>query len=134
MQNFEEPFIIKNFNCNNNPLNVVPKFCSAVIEINEDICSVDDVISFFNNTILFSSSNVTFSISQNILTISSYGISSHAAHPDLGLNAISNLLKVLSELYLQFNCTLPILEYFSKYLSLDYYGQNIGVDFEDFSR
>ncbi len=74
----QHPFSIKdktilNINCNNNALNVVPKYCSITLKDN---------------------------ISEKMTTLEFHGVSAHAAHPDLGDNAITKLVQNLNS---QFN-------------------------------
>ncbi len=82
-------FKIKNFeildiNCNGNAINVVPKYCSITLK-------------------RLSSSNLQFSDDENIKTtiqdnnikIEAYGVAAHAAHPELGKNAIKILVQYL---------------------------------------
>jgi len=61
---------ILNIDCNNNALNVVPKYCSITMQDND---------------------------SGKISKLEFEGIASHAAHPDLGENAITKLLKYLND-------------------------------------
>lgn len=85
------PFSIKNveildINCNHNALNVVPKYCSITLKYNSD----SNQISFKNTE------KITIKpLNSDTLTITSHGVSAHAAHPDLGENAITNLVKYL---------------------------------------
>lgn len=76
------PFAIKNeeilnIDCQNNALNVVPKYCSITLKNNE---------------------------SGAISKREFHGTSAHAAHPDLGDNAITKLVKDLNSKLAQ-NCT-----------------------------
>lgn len=84
-------FKIKNFdiidiNCNNNASNVVPKYCSITLKSNSKIDS--KYISNSNDL------KITI-LDENILKIEAFGIASHAAHPELGKNAIKILLEFL---------------------------------------
>lgn len=68
------PFAIKdieilNINCNNNALNVVPKYCSITLKNN---------------------------LTNAITKLEFHGTAVHAAHPDLGDNAITRLIKDLN--------------------------------------
>lgn len=84
-------FKIKNFdiidvNCNNNASNVVPKYSSITLKSNSKIDS--KYISNSNDL------KITI-LDENILKIEAFGIASHAAHPELGKNAIKILLEFL---------------------------------------
>lgn len=82
-------FTIKNFeiiniDCQNNAINVVPKYCSITLKntTNSDIPLKSD------NSIKISKDN-------NLIKIESFGVAAHAAHPELGDNAITKLTKYL---------------------------------------
>lgn len=83
----EEIEIIE-FDDKNNAINVVPKYCSLTIEDKEGNY-ISQIIE--NEKIKISK------LEDNIYKIESFGISSHAAHPELGDNAITNLLLSLPE-------------------------------------
>mgnify|MGYP002589380942 CR=1 FL=1 len=94
-----EDIVLSDIDCNNNPLNVVPKYCSCIISVKNNI-NINDVTSFIKDT----SSKLSFKIdieilNNNQLKIISHGIQAHAAHPDLGINAISHLIIVLNKLF-----------------------------------
>lgn len=79
-------FKVKNFeiidiNCQDNAINVVPKYCSIILK-GPDIS-------------LNSDNNITVTYENNLIKIESFGIAAHAAHPELGNNAITNLIKYL---------------------------------------
>ena len=84
-------FSIKNFsildiNCNDNAINVVPKYCSITLKSN-----LPNISHKYSN-----SENIKIhNINSNTIKIESFGIASHAAHPELGKNAITNLVKYL---------------------------------------
>ena len=85
-----KPFISKEFeilelDCNNNAINVVPKYCSITIKCNNP-----------KNWKNAENIKVEF-LKENTYKIVSQGIASHAAHPELGKNAITNLIKYLIE-------------------------------------
>ena len=46
----DKDIILSDINCNNNPLNVVPKYCSCTISVKNNI-DIDDVISFVRSVI-----------------------------------------------------------------------------------
>lgn len=77
-------FEIINIDCQNNAINVVPKYCSITLKntTNSDIPLKSD------NSIKISKDN-------NLIKIESFGVAAHAAHPELGDNAITKLTKYL---------------------------------------
>lgn len=79
-------FEIINIDCQNNAINVVPKYCCITLKN-----------TLNTNINLQSTSNITVSYIDNLIKIESFGVASHAAHPELGNNAITNLIKYLLE-------------------------------------
>ena len=92
----KNPFFIKDMkiidiDCHKNAINVVPKYCSITLESNEDFW-VQDLIN--NN----SYDNIKIEkLSEQTFKIESFGIQAHAAHPELGKNAITNLISYLKQ-------------------------------------
>lgn len=123
--------VLSDIDCNNNPLNVVPKYCSCIISVKNNI-NINDVTSFIKDT----SSKLSFKIdieilNNNQLKIISHGVQAHAAHPDLGINAISHLIIVLNKLFKNYNIVIPLLDLFTQYIGLDYNGDKLGINVPD---
>lgn len=84
---FENLEII-NIDCQNNAINVVPKYCSITLKYT----SQENRINFKDKE------KITVEIiDNNTIKIIAKGISAHAAHPNLGDNAITILIKYLSK-------------------------------------
>lgn len=121
---------IENISTNNNAINVVPKFCK--ITIGFDNTKITDIIPTIHNIISSYNFNINIEeISSSELKLISNGIASHAAHPELGNNAISKLIIVLNDLFEFYNINIDILNYFVKYIGDDYTGKNLDINFED---
>lgn len=123
--------ILSDIDCNNNPLNVVPKYCSCIISAKKNI-DINDVKSFIQDT----SSKLSFKIdieilNSNQLKIISHGVQSHAAHPDLGINAISHLLIVLDKLFKNYDIIIPLFDLFTQYIGLDFNGDKLNINVPD---
>lgn len=73
--------------CGNNAINVVPKIASIRLKLNNP----DDIEKYKNSNDVY-----VEKISSDTIRIVTKGIASHAAHPDLGDNAISKLLLYLN--------------------------------------
>lgn len=73
--------------CGNNAINVVPKIASIRLKLNNP----DDIQKYKNSNDVY-----VEKISSDTIRIVTKGIASHAAHPDLGDNAISKLLLYLN--------------------------------------
>lgn len=101
LDNFE----IIEIDCNNNAINVVPKYASITLKY-----IGTSSIYLFENT----DSIKVEKLAENTIKIVSTGIASHAAHPELGKNAVTNLinylLKYFKNEYLQTLLNLGIFE------------------------
>lgn len=82
LDNFE----ILEIDCNNNAINVVPKYASITLKYlgNSQILNFEEAENIIVNK-----------ISENTIKIISEGVASHAAHPELGKNAVTNLVNYL---------------------------------------
>ena len=78
-------FSIIDINCNNNAINVVPKYCSITLKANTEI----PIFSKLPSNIQIQK------LDSKTFKIEAFGIASHAAHPELGKNAITTLVKFL---------------------------------------
>lgn len=96
-------FEIINIDCNSNALNVVPNYCKIKYKINNKDYEIEE-----------------------------HGISSHAAHPDKGENAISKALIKLVETLKANKIKIPmLLEKFTDLIGLQYNGENLKINFQD---
>ena len=118
--------------CNSNATNVVPKICSTVLSINSDKIKIE---SFINNLKRIINENDfeidIYKIDENEVKLTSYGVSSHAAHPDLGVNAISRLIIVLDNIFKSYGYVIDLFDFFTKFIGLQYNGENLGINFQD---
>ncbi len=131
-KNTSDKIKIKEIDCNNNALNVVPKFCSLVLEINEQELDINDLIKTLKQFIKENNFEIDiYKLSKTEVKLTSYGVQSHAAHPDLGVNAISRLLLILSLTFKEFDCNLELLDFFNKYIRIEYNGASLGISCED---
>lgn len=127
----EIPIGIEEIDCNQNAINVVPKFCSIVLNIKDSvimpniITSAKKIIEQYNYEIDL------YKIDANHLKLTSYGVASHSAHPELGVNAISKLIVVLNDLFNKYNVYFPLFSDFCKLIGDDYTGKNLGLNIED---
>ena len=123
--------VLTKVDCNNNALNVVPKYCSCNVFIKNNV-NTDEVIAFVQKIVLEYDFNIVIEkINENELKIISHGMQAHAAHPDLGINAISRLIIVLDRLFKNYNITLPLFDLFTKYIGLDFNGNILNINVPD---
>ena len=81
-------FEILDISTNNNAINVVPKYASITLKTSDS--------SLLENIITKTENNISISnLENNIIKIESFGIAAHAAHPELGKNAIKQLVEFL---------------------------------------
>lgn len=123
---------IKEISCNNNAINVVPKICSVILKINSLKIDMNNFIKTLKNIIdSFKYEIDIYQIDNEFIKLTSHGIPAHAAHPDLGLNAISRLLIALNSSFDNYNINLEILDFFNQYINIEIYGKSLGINFED---
>ena len=123
---------IKSINCHNNAINVIPKVCNTVLQIDSDKILIDDFINSLKIIIDKTQFEIDiYKISNTEVELTSHGIASHAAHPDMGINAISRLLIVLYEIYNRYDINIEILEFFYKYINTQFDGKNLNINFAD---
>lgn len=121
---------IEDISTNNNAINVVPKYCSITLKFdNSKITNIKENLKTLINNYNY---NINVEeIDNSSIKLISLGKSSHAAHPELGINALSRLLIIINELFNLYNIKLDILDYFTKYIGDDYTGKNLGINFKD---
>ena len=123
---------IQEIDCKNNALNVVPKFCSITLTIDNQKIEMEDFITTIKNILTKNNFEIDiYQISNEEIKLTSHGVQAHAAHPDLGINAISRLILTLHETLKQYDISLALLDFFSQLIGTQYNGSSLGVDFED---
>ena len=122
---------ITSIDTNNNAINVVAKYCSVVLHMDTSIDS-KKVIEDLRNAVAKNKFDIDiYSIDTNNIKLTSHGTAAHAAHPDLGVNAISHLLIVLEEIFKKNNVNMPILSFFSTFVGTEYNGKSLGIQHQD---
>lgn len=125
------PIQIESIDCYNNDLNVVPKFCSIILKLNKNV-QINYIINLLKNRISKYNYEIDiYKIDNFTLKLTSYGVSSHSAHPELGVNAIVKLLVILNDLYKNFKVNFPLLSTFCSNIGDDYLGTNLNINFQD---
>ncbi len=124
--------VIKEINSYNNPINVVPKICSTVLKINTNKINMSDFIYTLKNIIQENHFEIDiYKIDSEEIKLTSYGIASHSAHPDLGINAISRLIVILAKVFEFYQVPNELFEFFNVYINTQYNGENLEINFED---
>lgn len=128
----DKDIVISSIDCNNNALNVVPKICSCILKINCDKLSMNDFINVIKKIKEKYEYEIDiYKIDNEQLKLTSYGVQSHSAHPDLGINAISRLIIILDDIFKAYQIDIELFDFFNKFIGTQYYGENLGIDFED---
>lgn len=116
---------------NNNAMNVVPKFCKVKLKIDNDI-NIDECINNLTNLIENHKFNIVVKKeTANHIILESFGVSAHSAHPDLGINAISNIIIILDELLKIYNINIQLLSMFCRYIHTQYNGDDLNINYPD---
>lgn len=115
----------------NNAMNVVPKFCKVKLFIDNDI-NVDKCINNLQNIINRYSFNIEVNIEDSsYIILKSYGNSAHAAHPDLGKNAISPVIITLYEFLNLYDIDINLLRFVRHHIHMQYNGEDLNINFSD---
>lgn len=116
---------------NNNAMNVVPKFCKVKLDINNNI-NIDECINNLTNLIESHNFNIVVKKeNDSTIILEAFGISAHSAHPDLGINAISNIIIALYELLRIYNINIQLLSMFCRYIHTQYNGDDLNINLPD---
>ena len=125
------PISIQEIDCNNNAINVVPKICSTILKIDSSII-MDDLIKIIKDILKKYDFEIdVYKLNNEEIKLTSYGVGAHAAHPDLGINAISRLVIILQELFKKFNINIELFDFFVKYINTEYDGKSLNMNYKD---
>lgn len=123
---------ITEIDCHQNAINVVPKICSATLKIDEHRVSMDALIkSIIKILNQYDYEIDIYQLSHTELKITSHGVQAHAAHPELGTNAISRLIVVLHEIFKVQEMHIDLFHFFNKYIHTQYDGKNLNLYISD---
>lgn len=126
-----EAITITEIDCYENAINVVPKFCKVTLKVDTQKLSIENITNFLDIELRSFENNITYQLDGDTLEIISTGIQAHAAHPDLGKNAISQLIVLLNRTFLNFNININLLSFFEKYINIEYNGRSLGIACSD---
>lgn len=130
-----QALVIKDIDTYGNAINVVPKTCHVTLKVDPSKIEMNAFIQKLKNIIEETGFEIDiYKIDSQEIKLTSYGTPSHAAHPELGVNAISRLIIVLAKLFKSYKIKVELLDFFEKYLNTDYHGENLGISLEDESR
>ena len=123
---------IIDIDCNNNAINVVPKYCKITLRINPEQISIYDLTVFTQNLINEYNFDIDIvQIGETTVSLISNGVQAHAAHPELGENAISKLIVLLNSIFNEYDCNIELFDYFTRFIGTKYTGEELNINFED---
>ncbi len=129
--NLDDSIIIQEIDCNNNAINVVPKICSVILKINSSI-NIDNFITSIKKILANYDFDIDiYQLNNEEVKLTSHGVGAHAAHPDLGINAISPLIVVLDKIFKTYHISIQLFDFFTKYINTEYNGKSLGMNFND---
>lgn len=123
------PLRIVSIDCKNNAINVVPKYCKITLEFNEKVINSELLKKFIDEEKF--SKNILVKFDGNKVKIESNGIQAHAAHPDLGVNAISQAIVLIQNVYEKLNLKCNILEFFKTKIGTEFDGNSLEISKND---
>ncbi len=134
-KHLNESLVIKDIDTYGNAINVVPKTCHVTLKVDPKKVEMNDLVQKLKTIIEETHFEIDiYKIDAQEIKLTSYGTPSHAAHPELGVNAISRLIIVLSKLLKAYEINIELLDFFEKHINIQYHGENLGISFEDESR
>lgn len=123
----EDPIIkIKNIDCKNNRINVVPKYCGVKLEVCEKISE-----ELKNMLITKIEEDISFTRINNEFYLETRGIQAHSAHPELGVNAVSKIIKLLNEIFNKFGIENATIETLATKIGNETNGESLGIKHEN---
>ena len=125
------PIKISSIDCNNNAINVVPKECDIILDIDTSKINLLNVTNFIDEELKNLKYNISYSINEDTIVLHSIGVQAHSAHPDLGKNAISPMIILLNHIFNHFDLKIKLFEFFQKYINTEFNGKSLGIDFKD---
>jgi len=123
--------IITDLDYANNALNVVPKYCSCILNLSDNVNCQDFILDLKKVIRKYNYEIDIYKIDDFKIKLTSYGTQSHAAHPELGVNAISHLAIILYDILYLYDPQLPLLTMFKKYIKDEFTGKSANMDFKD---
>jgi succinyl-diaminopimelate desuccinylase len=128
-QHKESSLVLESIKGGNAP-NMVPDACTAVLRAEKDIQQdIEKKLESFKKE-TGSDISLEYSEPEKIIFYSK-GKSAHGSKPELGINAISQLMKFLGQLPFDDSEVQNFIEVYNKHIGNGYYGECIGCGFED---
>ena len=112
-----------------NAFNCVPDKCKAEVKINypELKQNIEATLKTYGE----SHDKFEYTISDDLLTLQTFGISAHGSVPETGENAIFEMIKLLKIIFHGLNCYNSFIYFILDYFTDDTKGINLGICCED---
>lgn len=127
----DDNIVITDLDYGNNALNVVPKYCSCILRLSDKINCQDFILDLKNVIRKYNYEIDIYIIDNHHVKLTSHGKQSHAAHPELGINAISRLSLVLYDILYIYDVKSPLFTMFKNHIKDDYTGKFANLNFAD---
>ena len=80
--------------------------CDVTLEIDTSKINLTDITNFIDNELAYL--KISYTVKENSVLLQSSGVQVHAAHPDLGKNAISPMIVFLHKLFHHFELDIKL--------------------------
>lgn len=117
---------IKEIDCKNNRINVVPKYCSVKLEVNNQIA--EELKKLLLDKV---SEEVSFTKNDNNFYIEARGVQAHSAHPELGKNAIAKMVMILNEIFNRFDVEEKTIKTLANKIRTETNGESLGIKYSN---
>lgn len=107
--------------------NMVPDYCEAGILINDQNIVINLAKEFKDRT----GYDIRVEPEDEVVVIKSFGMSAHASLPNLGKNAIMQLLAFLGQIPLGDNDIMNFIRFMNKHIGMEVNGESFGVGLQD---
>lgn len=107
--------------------NMVPDYAEALIVTTNTINLVDKLNGFAK----VNGYDMKAEVNENKVIIKSVGVSAHGSTPELGKNAIMQIITFLNELTLGDDCISTAIKFLANYVGMELHGESFGVLLED---
>ena len=113
-----------------NAANMVPDKARAILmdEKNRDYSFIKDKITAFREETGY---KINGKGAGKAFEVTVHGVSAHAANPELGLNAISILIKFLGSLELANESIREFIDFYNSFIGFDLHGERMNIEFSD---
>ncbi|WP_461207511.1 dipeptidase PepV [Clostridium sp. DL1XJH146] len=110
-----------------NASNMVPDYCQVSISVE----NLDEMKIFVDTYSELTGFNIDSETKGNELIIESKGISAHGSTPELGVNAIVQMLALLGEMDLPRSSASKMIEFLNTHIGFDINGEDFNIPLED---